>query len=317
VKEFYTAFYGAVERSQAHHVFCERVFGKDLSQHGFADLEQLRLLMHVTGLESSQHVLDVGCGNGKIAEYLSDRTGAHITGLDYVPEAIRQAQRRTAAKSDRLSFIVGDINRLELPESAFDVVLSIDTMYFSDDYAATIRALKAALRPNGQMGLFFSHGREPWVPKDEFPKDTLPADKTPLAEALRDNDLTFRAWDLTRQDYQLAQRREEVLTELKPQFESEGTLFIYENRLGDAQGIRQAIEDGLHVRYLYCAQFPSRSQGAMIGGPTTRCSPLRFASGMLRDPGRTPGHLPRPHTCPPEGHRDDVAGGARGCWVFD
>jgi cyclopropane fatty-acyl-phospholipid synthase-like methyltransferase len=272
VKDFYTAFYGAVERSQAHHVFCERVFGKDLSQHGFADLEQLQLLMQVTGLKSAQQVLDVGCGNGKIAEYLSDCTGAHITGMDYIPEAISQAQRRTGAKSDRLSFIVEDINRLELPESAFDVVLSIDTMYFSDDYAATIRALKAALRPNGQMALFFSHGREPWVPKDEFSKDTLPPDKTPLAEALRANDLTYRAWDLTRQDYQLARRRAEVLAELKPQFESEGTLFIYENRLGDAQGIRQAIEDGLHARYLYHAQFVSWSQGAMIGCPTTRCS---------------------------------------------
>lgn len=255
MKDFYIAFYSAVDHSQAHHIFCERVFGKDLGQHGFSNLEQLELLMQVTQFSSAQCALDLGCGNGMIAEYLSDCTGVQITGLDYIPQAINQAQQRTAAKSDRLAFCVGDINQLELPKSAFDVVISIDTIYFSKDYAATLRDLKAALRPNGQMAIFYSHGREPWVPEDQFAKETLLPDKTPLAEALKANDLTFRTWDLTRQDYQLAKLRKEVLTELKPQFEAEGTLFIYENRLGDAEGVCRAIEEGLHTRYLYQVQL--------------------------------------------------------------
>lgn len=251
MKDFYEKYYAATEHSRAHHLFCERVFGKDLCQHGFADLEQLNLLLQVTHLGPAKHALDLGCGSGLITEYLSDCSGAHITGLDYIPQAIRQAAERTAVKAERLAFIVADINRLELPAAAFDAILSIDTMYFSQDYAATLRALKAALRPGGQMAILYSHGREPWVPKDEFPADTLPPDKTPLAEALRANDLPFRTWDLTRQDYALAQRRKQVLTELKPQFESEGLLFIYENRMGDAEGISQAVEEGLHARYLY------------------------------------------------------------------
>jgi cyclopropane fatty-acyl-phospholipid synthase-like methyltransferase len=254
MKDFYTSFYTAVENSRAHHAFCERVFGIDLCQHGFADRKQLTLLMRVTRLCAGRRVLDLGCGNGMIAEYLSDRTGAHITGLDYIEEAIRQARRRTAAKSDRLEFLDGDINRLSLPRGAFDLVLSIDSMYFSEDYAATIRELKAALRPGGRMAFFYSYGREPWVPREKFPAEMLPPDKTPLAVALYANDLTFRTWDLTRQDYRLALRRKEVLAELKPLFESEDTSFIYENRMGDAEGVRQAIEEGLHRRYLYLAQ---------------------------------------------------------------
>ena len=254
MKDFYDQYYAAIEHSQAHHAFCERVFGRDLGQHGFAHLEQLELLMQVTRLGPAQHVLDLGCGNGMIAEYLSDCTGAYITGLDYIPQAISQAQSRTAAKSERLRFIVGDINGLELPSKAFDVILSIDTMYFSNDYTATLRDLKEALRLGGQMAILFSYGREPWVPKDEFPKDKLPPDKTPLAEALRVNELKFQTWDLTRQDYLLAQLRKEVLIELEPQFEAEGTRFIYENRMGDANGISQAIEEGLHARYLYHIQ---------------------------------------------------------------
>ena len=103
------------------------------------------------------------------------------------------------------------------------------------------------------MAFFYSYGREPWVPVEEFPKDALPPDKTPLAVALQENGLSFCTWDLTPQDHALAIRRKQVLEELKPMFEAEGNLFIYENRLGDAEGIRQAIEAGLHARYLYVA----------------------------------------------------------------
>jgi cyclopropane fatty-acyl-phospholipid synthase-like methyltransferase len=251
MKEFYTAFYAAIECSRAHALFCERVFGKDLSQHGFADGHQLDLLLHVLNMQPGQQVLDLGCGNGRISEYISDRTGAYVTGLDYIPEAVDRARKRTAAKSERLAFIEGDINRLELSARAFDVVLSIDSIYFSTDYASTIRNLKAALRSRGQMGIFYSYGREPWVPVADFPKEKLPPDETPLAEALGENGLTWKTWDLTKQDYELAKKRKAVLEELKPQFEAEGIMFIYENRHGDAEGIRQAIEDGLQARYFY------------------------------------------------------------------
>ena len=35
---------------------------------------------------------------------------------------------------------------------------------------------------------------------------------------------------------------------------STDSLFIYENRMGDAAGIRQAVADGLHARYFYHVQ---------------------------------------------------------------
>lgn len=254
MQDFYTSFYSVVEHSRAHHAFCERVFGRDLSQHGFADLEQLNLLLQVTGLSSGQQALDLGCGNGMISEYLSDASLAHITGLDFMPIAINQAVERTKGKRDRLDFRVGDINQLELQSQSFDVIFSIDSIYFSRDYTATIRTLKEALKPNGQMGILYSYGREPWAAVEEFPKENLPPDRTPLAEALKENHLSFCASDLTPQDYALALRRKEVLLELKPQFEQEGIMFIYENRLGDANGVSQAIEQSMHARYLYQVQ---------------------------------------------------------------
>jgi len=261
VKDFYTSYYAVAEHSRAHHSFCERAFGKDLCQHGFTDSAQLDLLLHVTQLGPAHRVLDLGCGNGMMAEYLSDVTGSHITGLDYIAPAITRAQERTAAKSKRLVFLVGDINQLELPPQSFDIVLSIDSIYFSENYTTTIEALKAALRPRGQMAMFYSYGREPSIPRAEFPVDKLPPRNTPLADALTANNLAFRSWDLTRQDYDLARRRREILEDLKLQFEAEGIMFIYENRLGECKGICQAVKDGLHARYLYHVQLGRSDSG--------------------------------------------------------
>ena len=251
MKAFYEKYYDLVDHSPVHHDFCEKAFGKDLAQHGFADMEQLALLIQHAGLNPQTQVLDLGCGNGMIAEYLSDHTGACITGIDYIPDAIRAAQTRTAAKADRLRFQVGDLNRLDLPPRSFEVIMLIDTIYFSDDYARTIRELKTALRPNGRLAIFFSYGREPQIAPEDFPKDRLPPDRTPAADALRQNAMSFDAWDLTMSDYRNARQRKELLPQLKSRFEQESATFIYENRLGEANCICQSIEDGIHKRYLY------------------------------------------------------------------
>jgi cyclopropane fatty-acyl-phospholipid synthase-like methyltransferase len=250
---FYDEFYRAAATSEAHRQFCTRVFGLDLCQHGFADLAQLHALIAAAEMNAGQRVLDLGCGNGMIAEYLSDRSGAHVTGLDYVPEAIRQASARTRAKAGRLAFTVGDINALDLPRGTYDVIVSIDTIYFSEDYAATLAALKAALRPGGRLAILYSHGREPWVPVQEFDAATLPAARTPLGQALTAAGFNYVAADFTASERRLAVMRQEALADLREAFEAEGNLFIYENRLGDANGIRQACEEGLQRRYLYVA----------------------------------------------------------------
>jgi len=255
MREFYEDFYRLTATSTAHAQFCERVFGRNLCQHGFADMAQLDALIAVLRLQPGERALDLGCGNGMIAEYISDCTGAHVTGLDYSPEATRIANERTAAKRDRLTFMVGDINAPGLPPEAFDTVISIDSLYFSDDYTRTIGELARALRPGGQMGFLFSHGREPWVPREQFDADSVLPDRTPLAQALEANGLAYRALDFTQDDYCIAQLRKQVLPALRERFAADGLGFVYDNRLGDANGISQAIEDGLHRRHLYHVQL--------------------------------------------------------------
>ena len=94
MRDFYERFYRAVAGSPAHATFCERVFGRNLCQHGFADMAQLDALIAAVQLQPGQAGLDLGCGNGMIAEYIADRTGASMTGLDFIPQAIQPTPRR-------------------------------------------------------------------------------------------------------------------------------------------------------------------------------------------------------------------------------
>lgn len=251
MRDFYSKYYAAVPHSHAHAMFCEYAYGKNLAQHGFVTMEQLGKVIEVTGLKAPSRVLDLGCGDGMIAEYISDVTGACITGLDYIPAAITRAQNRTQAKQNRLAFVVGDLMHPDFPPDSFDILLALDTIYFSNDFVETLERWRALLKRAGQMAIFYSHGANPQTPKETFRRETLPSDKTPLADALSKCGLEFRTWDFTRQDYELAQRKKEILETRHAEFIAEGYSFLYENRIAEALGVLDAIASGMHARYLY------------------------------------------------------------------
>jgi cyclopropane fatty-acyl-phospholipid synthase-like methyltransferase len=250
MKDFYTRYYAAIAASRAYAAFCERAYGRNCGQHGFADMAQIDALLGATRLTPTDRVLDLGCGNGGIAEYIADVTGAHVTGVDFIPEAIRQAQERTADKRDRLAFWISDIRELDFATGSFDALISIDTLYFTE-LDRSIPQWAALLAAGGRMGIFYSHGADPENPIAMFRRETLPPDKTPLGEALAWHGLPFQTWDFTSADYRHAQLARKVLEELRPAFEAEDTLFLYENRLGEANGILAAVEASAHARYLY------------------------------------------------------------------
>jgi 2-polyprenyl-3-methyl-5-hydroxy-6-metoxy-1,4-benzoquinol methylase len=247
---FYTRFYQAVATSAANAEYCRRVYGRNLCQHGFADLDHLDHLIQVSGIAAGTRVLDLGCGNGMIAEYIADQTGAQVTGIDFVARAIRDAQARTAAQCDQLAFRVMDMTRLDFPPASFDVVVSIDTLYFTDIYE-TLRPIVPLLRPGGRLAVFFDQSCGPDKPVEEYPRDLILPDGTELAQALQRLRLAYRTWDYTGPMLAHLRRRRPVLEELKARFEAEGNLFLYESHLGEANGIERAYVHGAGRRYLY------------------------------------------------------------------
>ncbi len=249
--DFYTDYYRRAAASLAYGEFCTRVFGANYAQHGFADMAAVDRLIRAGELDATHRVLELGCGTGGIAAYVATTTGARVTGIDYIPEAVRQAQARAAA-SGRLRFEVADIGALPYPDAGFTTVVAIDTLYFTE-LDATLARIKRILTASGQLLAYYAQGANPQVPVERFDRGTLPPDCTDLGRALHRQGFAFETWDVTDADVRHARLKRAVLEELHPAFAAEGTLSLYENRLGEANGVLAAWEAGCHARYLYRA----------------------------------------------------------------
>lgn len=229
---WYKEFYIAIEHSPAFSEYCRRVFGQDLGQHGFSNLHQLHQMLGIVKLQPHTRMLDIGCGNGKIAEYISDQTGVVVTGIDYIPEAIAQAIQRTQHKADQLRFEVGNLETLAFGPESFDFILSIDSIFFGQDVTVTLAHLRTLLAFQGQMALFCGDD---------------------LAAPLQANDMTYTVYDFSQGHYEHLQLKHRVAETLKTAFEQEGHGFIWENLMTESLGSDAPYdpEMGTSHRYLY------------------------------------------------------------------
>jgi len=239
------------ETSKAYSIFCQRVFGRDLSQYNVLDMEQLNTLIEKLELKPNEVALDLGCGNGRVTEYISDLTGAKMVGLDFAAEVIKNAQHRTADKKDRLTYVAGDMDGLSFEEGSFDAIISIDTLYFVESIGATIRKLKSLLKPtSGRLAIFYDQACDP----DE-PRDVLLPENTKVGAALNNNGLAYETVDYTTSSRGIWIREIEAAEELKELFAKEGNADIYEDRAQDAKRTLETIENGRQMRYFYLAKL--------------------------------------------------------------
>lgn len=237
----YEAFYAMAGRSEAFQAFCAEAFGADFSQDGFSDVAQVdRILPHIPRA-GDVHVLDVGCGNGKMLGYLQRRTGAAIHGFDYSAEAIRAARRLHPAGD----FREGVIGQIDYPPSSFDVVTSMDTMYFAPDMTAFVGQIRRWLKPGGVLFVGYQEG-------DVIPK-TAGAEASLLAEAARRNGLRCAVEDVTPETYALLRRKREAALRHREVFAAEGHSEWFDMLMGQtacATGSLEAFRRDM-ARYIF------------------------------------------------------------------
>ncbi len=235
--------------SPAYAEFCRRLYGLNLCQANFSDMEQIEKLIEVTNLNKNSRVLDLGCNKGMIAEYLSDRTGAYITGLDYTPEAIQQAVERTESKRPRLEFKVGNLDELDFPPGSFDTLISIDTLYMPNNLEATLQQMLRLLTPGGQIAAFYSD----LVEEESSVPQQADAARTQLGEALTRSGLSYQDWDFSAQTYLHMQKKHQIGLEMRALFEAEGNQVLYNYILADSEANSRPYdpEDYRMRRFLY------------------------------------------------------------------
>lgn len=238
----YESFYEMAEKSIAFRAFCVDAFGEDFSQDGFSDISQVDLILPFISNGVGTRVLDIGCGNGKMLRYLQRKTSCSIYGFDFSENAINTANSYIDENSE---YRVGVIGEIEYPENYFDVITSMDTIYFAKDMTEFIRQAMRWLKNNGTLFIAYQEG-------DVMPK-TAHEHTTRLAEAFRENDIKYTVTDITRQTYEMLKKKRTAALKYENEFIKEGNEEWFDMLMWQTECVTEGYElfSTKMARYIY------------------------------------------------------------------
>jgi len=154
----------------------------DVVESGDNTRREVDQLLAVAGLETTDRILDLCCGQGRHSLELARRGFEHVTGVDRSRYLIRLARRRAKRENLAVGFHEGDARKFRLPDNAFDciAVLGNSFGYFDreEDDAGVLEAIKRAARPGATLVMDLTDGDwmrenfEPrsweWIDKNHF-----------------------------------------------------------------------------------------------------------------------------------------------------
>ncbi|MFZ0477164.1 MAG: methyltransferase domain-containing protein [Halobacillus sp.] len=97
-------------------------------------------------LPHSSSVLDIGCGTGQTAEYLSDHFDCKVTAIDNHPIMVKKAFERLQSKAD---VRYGNAENLEFEDLNFDMVLTESVLSFTGAVQETLKEIHRVLKEKG------------------------------------------------------------------------------------------------------------------------------------------------------------------------
>jgi ubiquinone/menaquinone biosynthesis C-methylase UbiE len=116
-------------------------------------LEGGRRLVDRLGVQNGERVLDVGCGTGRLAQWIAERVGTSgaVAGIDPLAERIRIARSRGGGTS---RFEVGQAEDLRaFADASFDAVIMSSVFHWIDDKARALTEVHRVLRSGGRLGV--------------------------------------------------------------------------------------------------------------------------------------------------------------------
>ena len=103
-------------------------------------------------LAGDEHILDVGCGDGKVtAELARAVPRGSVTGMDASPQMIEFAKKTfPTRKFPNLRFRVMDARKIKF-DRQFDLVFSNAALHWVDDHETILRGAATVLKPGGRL----------------------------------------------------------------------------------------------------------------------------------------------------------------------
>ena len=119
-----------------------------------------KVLVATLRLRGGDHVLDVGCGTGRLGAYVADLIGANgqVVGVDPLPLRIDIARR----KHPRFRARVGRAEDLsDFADQSFDAAYANSVFHWVEDKPRALSELKRVLKPGGRVAINSADGERP------------------------------------------------------------------------------------------------------------------------------------------------------------
>jgi SAM-dependent methyltransferase len=97
---------------------------------------------------SSPRVLDVGCGSGRIGEFVLDAGAAHYVGIDFSEPMIELARKRLARFGERVELVTDDFLNAAV-DGRFDAVLALGLFDYLPNAGDFTRRMFELCAPGG------------------------------------------------------------------------------------------------------------------------------------------------------------------------
>jgi ubiquinone/menaquinone biosynthesis C-methylase UbiE len=123
------------------------------ADHGLRDVqvrEAWRQLLQPYLPSPPASCLDIGCGTGSLSLLLAE-LGYAVTGVDFAPAMIAQAQQKAMAAGQAIAFRVMEAANPSFPPAHFDLVLCRHVLWALPDPAAVLQRWVRLLRPQGRL----------------------------------------------------------------------------------------------------------------------------------------------------------------------
>ncbi|MDI6754907.1 MAG: class I SAM-dependent methyltransferase [Thermodesulfobacteriota bacterium] len=108
----------------------------------------------VKRLGKAENILDIGCGEGELCNYLAKHTGKRITGLDVSGAGFRKAKRMAhkIKVPNLIECVEGDVGNMVCFEGdEFDAVTMAYTLHHVNEEKKALFEIKRILKPGGRL----------------------------------------------------------------------------------------------------------------------------------------------------------------------
>ena len=110
-----------------------------------------RAIVDEASLTDHDSAADIGCGPGT-AVRVAAACGAHVTGIDPSPVALRMARFLSRnSPAGQVAFALGSAEQLPLPDGAMTAAWSISSVHHWSDAAAGCAEIRRVLAPGGRV----------------------------------------------------------------------------------------------------------------------------------------------------------------------